>query len=314
MSSSPVDAVFTWVDGDDPVHRAKRTAFAAESVQDAGSGTADTRFSDVGELRFAISLLRRHAPWLRWIHLVTDDQRPSWLTPSRAEALGVRLVSHTILFRGYEYCLPTFNSSSIEAMLDRIPDLAERFLYLNDDFFVIAPVGYSDYFTCEERARLRATWRWHNQALFAAQWFVRYLQANGDGVTGLVGRRSEQVDLGGWGFYALAHAPLPIYRSNLQECMEHYGRDRLTQYRFRSPAQPRPLSLYANRMMRAGEAVIGPQDWQYLEPKNPRWRWFHVFNSLGPLVPHLCVQSMDQMGDRDRARIFRLLGDFLADV
>ena len=37
--------------------------------------------------------------------------------------------------------LPTFNSHAIESALHRLPDLAEHFVYFNDDFFLGRPLG-----------------------------------------------------------------------------------------------------------------------------------------------------------------------------
>ena len=42
--------------------------------------------------------------------------------------------------------LPTFNSTTIEMYLHRIPDLAEQFIYSNDDMFPIRPLQISDFF------------------------------------------------------------------------------------------------------------------------------------------------------------------------
>jgi hypothetical protein len=43
--------------------------------------------------------------------------------------------------------LPTFNSQAIESRLHRIPDLAEHFLYLNDDVILGRPVAPTMFFT-----------------------------------------------------------------------------------------------------------------------------------------------------------------------
>jgi len=42
--------------------------------------------------------------------------------------------------------LPTFDSSHIESYIHRIPNLSERFFYLNDDVFFGAPVKLADWF------------------------------------------------------------------------------------------------------------------------------------------------------------------------
>ena len=43
--------------------------------------------------------------------------------------------------------LPTFNSVVIEYYLHRIPDLAEHFVYFNDDFYIINKVGIERFFS-----------------------------------------------------------------------------------------------------------------------------------------------------------------------
>jgi hypothetical protein len=127
-----VDAVYTWVDGDDPRWRERMTAArdAHRAVRDDAVGAQ--RFADRGELRHSLRSLAYFAPWLRRIYLVTDDQLPAWLDLSHPR---VTVVSHREIF-GDAGRLPTFNSRAIESRLHRIPGLAEHFLYLNDDMFL----------------------------------------------------------------------------------------------------------------------------------------------------------------------------------
>jgi hypothetical protein len=73
-----------------------------------------------------------HAPWVRKVWLVTDDQTPEWLDTDHP---GVQVVSHREIF-GDQGTLPTFNSHAIESRLHHIEGLAEHFLYFNDDFFL----------------------------------------------------------------------------------------------------------------------------------------------------------------------------------
>ena len=42
---------------------------------------------------------------------------------------------------------PTYNSFAIESYLDRIPGLAEHFIYLNDDMFFGNNVTEGDFFS-----------------------------------------------------------------------------------------------------------------------------------------------------------------------
>lgn len=147
----PVDLVFTWVDGDDPAHQAKRAAWRAEGAAGAAAGTAEGRtrprgtatsererwYRGVGEITYAVRSVVRHVPWVRTIHVVTDAQHP----PVDRDLLAsgrVRVVDHAdIVPDAYR---PVFASTIIESCLHRIPGLSEVWLYDNDDFLHFAPV------------------------------------------------------------------------------------------------------------------------------------------------------------------------------
>lgn len=144
--SFPIDAVYTWVDGDDPSWQARKSeALAANPWLNGASklATNDSRFASRDELRYSLRALHCFAPWIRNIFLVTDDQVPHWLNAAHP---GITLVGHREIF-GDTGTLPTFNSQAIESRLHRIPGLSEHFLYLNDDVFLGRPVGPELFFT-----------------------------------------------------------------------------------------------------------------------------------------------------------------------
>jgi hypothetical protein len=142
----PIDAVYTWVDGDDPEWRRRKAHAMGENgwVAAASAHSANrSRFASRDELRYSLRALHCFAPWIRRVFLVTDDQVPPWLD---AEYPGITVVSHREVF-GDTGQLPTFNSHAIESRLHRIPGLAEHFLYLNDDVFLGRPVAPELFFT-----------------------------------------------------------------------------------------------------------------------------------------------------------------------
>lgn len=143
----PVDAVYTWVDGNDPVWQ-QRKAQAKGEVYHAESAS-DARFISRDELRYSVRSLHLFAPWIRNIYIVTDDQVPAWL---REDVPGLRIATHREIFRRPED-LPTFNSHSIESQLHHIEGLAEHFLYFNDDMFIGRPVAPHAFFTPSGTAR-----------------------------------------------------------------------------------------------------------------------------------------------------------------
>src|SRR5690606_8531700 len=105
------------------------------------------RFSDGGELRYCVRSIRAYAPWIRRIHIVTDDQVPRYFNLLSARRAGVRFVSHGEIFGGLELMRPVFNSRAIETFLWRIEGLADHFIFFNDDTFFCAPVKPTDFFT-----------------------------------------------------------------------------------------------------------------------------------------------------------------------
>lgn len=153
-SEFPIDAVVLWVDGDDPAHIAKRVKYMHNGREAQHNDVAGTvRYRQTGEINFCIASILRFAPFVRKIHIVTDNQNPH-LEQLIAlnfpdNKIPVEIVDHKVIFRGYEQYLPTFNAYAIESMLWRIPDLAEHFIYFNDDVMLVSPARRSDFFTDE---------------------------------------------------------------------------------------------------------------------------------------------------------------------
>lgn len=146
QSPLPIDAVFTWVDGSDPVWLEQKRLLRQKVFGDAPApGDADNRarFQDNDELRYALRSLALYAPWIRTVHLVTADQKPAWINPAT-----VNLVSHRDIFPDSAR-LPVFSNRPIEFCIHRVPGLAERFLSFNDDMLLGRPVSPGDFFLPE---------------------------------------------------------------------------------------------------------------------------------------------------------------------
>ena len=120
-----MDAVITYVDGNDPVWR---KSFA----QAVGVPAIEKRYRDWGTLVYLVRGIRRYMPFIRKIFLVVsgESQVPSWVSGS-----DVRVVLHSEIIP--QRFLPVFNSTAIEMFLHRIPGLGEQFVYFNDDMFPV---------------------------------------------------------------------------------------------------------------------------------------------------------------------------------
>ncbi len=134
-----VDVVYAWVDGDDEAwlgRKADAMARAgAPSEQLRETALDASRFRSRDELRYSLRSVSAYAPWVRHIWIVTDQQVPSWLDQN---VPGLTVVDHRELFSEDE--LPVFNSRAIETRLHTIPELAEHYLYFNDDVLLGRPV------------------------------------------------------------------------------------------------------------------------------------------------------------------------------
>eukprot|EP01113_Clastostelium_recurvatum_P037656 TRINITY_DN5529_c0_g1_i7.p1 TRINITY_DN5529_c0_g1~~TRINITY_DN5529_c0_g1_i7.p1 ORF type:complete len:325 (+),score=52.82 TRINITY_DN5529_c0_g1_i7:418-1392(+) len=125
-----IDLIYTWVNGSDPNHIAKRMQRSQAFAKKYSSTSAMSRFRDMSIMKYSLRSVLKFAPWIRAMWIVTDDQVPSWLNQSSHK---VRVVFHRDIFTD-QSALPTFNSNSIEANLHNLPDeVAECFVYLNDD-------------------------------------------------------------------------------------------------------------------------------------------------------------------------------------
>ena len=132
-----IDFVLPWVDGNDPAWRAEKAQYAP----DVGGDARDIRFRDWGNLHYWFRGVERFAPWVNRVHLITWGHLPEWLN---ADHPKLNIVRHADYIPP-EY-LPTFSSHPIELNIHRIEGLSDRFVYFNDDIFLLNPVREQDFF------------------------------------------------------------------------------------------------------------------------------------------------------------------------
>ena len=133
-----IDFVVLWVDGNDPVWRAKKAEYQGKKLDDSNS---ENRFRDWGLMPYWFRAVEKYAPWVRKVHFVTCGHVPGFLN---LEAPKLHHVLHTDYMP--PEALPTFSSHALEMNLHRIPDLAEHFVYFNDDMFLLRPMTESAFF------------------------------------------------------------------------------------------------------------------------------------------------------------------------
>ncbi len=248
-----VDAVISWVDGNDPVLNATREGYLTAEASSNEEVAAPVRYCNSGEIGYCVDSLLRFAPWIRRIYIVTDGQDPG------ISSGKVEVVDHSVIFRGYGECLPVFNSNSIETFLWNIPGLSEHFLFLNDDFFLVSPSSPEDFFT-DGKVICRARW-----SSLAGYRFQRWIKPTKHGrphcgfkdflVNGAALAPSNVRE---GSFLYLAHTPRPLLKSWFSGfCSEHPGAVSLNlQDRFRSPRQWQTQEPFYLDMYSQGRCIV----------------------------------------------------------
>jgi hypothetical protein len=319
-SADPIDAVVTWVDGEDPAHKAKLNAYLGKLETVPEIASAD-RYRETGEFAYCIASLLRFAPWLRRIWIVTDAQEPAFMPAIRSSAWRdkVVVVDHKELFAGYEQHLPTFNVRTLISTLWRIPGLADRFIFLNDDFALLRPVAAADFFR-GEMAVLRGCWR--------PQPFSQLVDLFGGAVAGVFGRGTRPVPRPGnhqgqsraarmagyrWRYFRVPHVPHPLLRPLYAE---YFGRhpellEANLRHRLRSPDQFLADALMNHLALRQGRAVVDNRlRVLRLNPSHyeaPRLERALASAEADARVTFVCLQSLEAQAPERRALLFRWL-------
>ncbi|KAJ7130767.1 hypothetical protein C8R43DRAFT_1024938 [Mycena crocata] len=170
-----VDALWTWINGSEPILAGTRDQVVAAAMQGPRPppflGSRTTHFRTHGEMVNSMrSVLHSMLPGLVQKYIIltadvaaddTDELRlgsvPTWLDVDA----GVRLLHHSDVFRVPQTSLapnttarswrdrivPSFNSLAIESQIAHIPDLAPTIFYLNDDCFLLKPLSAGDFET-----------------------------------------------------------------------------------------------------------------------------------------------------------------------
>ncbi|WP_338701565.1 stealth family protein [Streptomyces sp. Q6] len=296
----PVDVVYTWVDGNDPDWQRRRAAYGHGGYHTESANAA--RYISRDELRYSLRALEQNAPWVRHVYVVTDRQRPAWLTDRHPR---ITVVDHSEIFDDPE-ALPTFNSHAIESRLHHIKGLSEHFLYFNDDMFLGRPVTPSDFFLSNGMTR----------TFLSPSQVPRWERTLGDRPVDAAGKNNRRLLLDNFGsaiVQKIRHAPYALRRSVLEEIEQQFAEaHRQTSLsRFRSADDISiPSSLYHYYAYFTGRAVPSEITFAYLDLAKPE-----IQRRLGILLARrdrsaFCIN--DTLSDgRDVARQTAMLSRFL---
>ena len=78
-----IDLVYTWVNGNDALHRQKRMQKMKElGIKYNEDANGDCRFVDNKELKYSLRSVEKYVNWVNNIYIITDNQVPEWLDTS----------------------------------------------------------------------------------------------------------------------------------------------------------------------------------------------------------------------------------------
>lgn len=249
-----IDVVYTWVNGADPAHRAKVAKWSEVERPERASTAAD-RFASSDELLLSIKSVLKFADFVERIFIVTDEQDPrSHFADPALRSERIVVVDHREIFPDPS-CLPTFDSKAIEACLHNIPGLSELFLYFNDDFFLLNPLGRADLLDASGRMILDCDKRdWMQWAFEEAGNLRRASVRNGVEAFRAAGLAAR--------FFMPRHYPYLMSRSTLGRLHTVFPESmaRTMRNRFRNRGSVWPVAMHHNLALQDGIAVRGRED------------------------------------------------------
>lgn len=300
----PLDVVYTWVDGADPVHAGKRAEHRGKRSGLASHAANVSRYTDHEELRYSLRSLQMYAPFVRDIYVVTDSQVPYWLDASEP---GITVVDHRDIFTD-PGVLPVFSSRAIETQLHHIEGLSERYLYLNDDVFFAGPVGAEQFFHANGIALLPFS----SHQIGVGPPIPEEVAPN------WAGKNARELFLDSFGAtitHKVRHAPFPQIRQVHRELEERYPQDvrRTAASRFRHPDDiAMATTLHQYYALLNGYGVRGEYRTRYVDigTDTAAQRLASLAEGAEGEYDFLCLNDFDTPPERQEA-VSRMIRDFL---
>lgn len=135
--NSGIDFVITWVSDRAPSFQEEKAKYLPEKEMD----DSRERYRDFGLLPYLLRGVEKYAPWVRRIYLIVTGEVPQYLNLSNEKLQVVKQQEYL----PKEIC-PCYNSNVLELYLHKLPGLSERFVYFNDDMFLLKAVAPEDFF------------------------------------------------------------------------------------------------------------------------------------------------------------------------
>ncbi|CEK09276.1 hypothetical protein [Legionella hackeliae] len=306
-----IDAVISWVDGYDPVYQNKLKTFCTEKGIHQHTAVEPTRIQQRNEIHYCLHALRRYASWIRTIYIITNQQVPPTVKALEGTEFGnkIKIIDQNDLLLESNSTSPVFNSISVEWLIWRIKGLSDRFIYLNDDFFIIRNVTPEDFFK-NDCVLLRGEWKVQTEHKWRHQINNYFLKLRGKPAVKPQDNphrtwQENSAKLAGWEkkFYLLPHAPFPLLKDTFENYIgpESELFNENIRYPFRNPNQISSIPLMVHLDIK-NKRVLYDKNFQTImvngatHPlKKIKSRLNHA--TRNPKVAFVCMQSIDQASE-----------------
>lgn len=251
-----IDLVVLWVDGNDSEHIKILNKY--KNMQDENKireGTISARFRNNDELKYLLRSVEKNAKFIRYVHLVTNGQIPKWLNINNPK---IKLVTHSQIMP--QNALPTFSSPAIEACIVNIPNLSDRFLYSNDDMYIVKTVSEKTFFNKNGYPIVRFKPNYHPEKKIE-KCYDRILKFTSEIFYSKFNKKMNFFE---------HHNIDAFYKPDVLKCIELFKKefDIVTNYRFRQPDTVSKM-IWSFYSLYIGHAVLKNQ-WIYKIPNSLR--------------------------------------------
>ncbi|MGB0836801.1 MAG: Stealth CR1 domain-containing protein [Flavobacteriaceae bacterium] len=321
-----VDAVITWVDGDDRKHKLKRAKYLNTHIKKS-ENESSTRFATNYEINYCVLSILKYASWVKNIYIVTDNQTPpifedvSKFYPHRIN--DIIIIDHTQIFPKEIDILPNFNSTSIESCLWRIPGLSDRFIYFNDDFLLIQPTQINDFFI-GPRPILRGSMTLPPYPKLAFlklkkfYWSIFKINKKNRYSFEVGQYRAAKLVNSDLKFWKHDHTPYPLNKNVLKKFYLEHKESFLQNinFRFRNNSQFIINSLANNIEVKQYENHnFSKTELVYIKTISNKTKLYKKISMLkNPLYKFACIQSLDQLSSFYQQQIYKVLDQIIHPI
>lgn len=276
MVKEKIDIVYLWVDGSDPIWRAKRNN-AYENLKNTDTleefANVEWRFRNNNELLYSLRSLEKYFPEHGKIFIITDHQIPDFIKKNDDR---IKIIYHNDFIDSD--ILPTFSSKKIEAFISRIPEISNTFFYFNDDVF-LWPQFRIDHFINDKPIYY-----------FIPNEHTDTVLSNNSIIS------SESILKEKYSDYQIsrtysAHAPKIIIKESLNEMFQLFPHlfENITHEIFRSKSNPSLLAdLYPRWMVHTGKGISGWEaGWYFRSLEDYHTQIIDTF----PLMSFFCIND-----------------------